>query len=66
MGMTMIEAAISVIGAALLGIAGWAVHLNSRVAVLEADKITLKEWLALKLEGVTERLTRIEQILDKE
>ena len=69
----MIEALISVIGAALLAVIGWAVHLTSRVSVLEADKSSLKELLEAKLEiilvesrNLASRLARIEAKLDKE
>jgi len=60
----MVEAAISVIGAGLLGVVGWAVHLGSRVAVLEADKVSLKELIDIRLSDITRRLARIEAMLD--
>lgn len=60
------EAVIGIIGMGLFGVAGWAFHLNSRVAVLEADKVSLKEWLNTKLENITDRLVRIENKLDRE
>lgn len=62
----MLEAIISIIGAGLLGVFAWAFNLHSRVAVLEADKISLKELLDAKLENITLRLDRIEKKLDKE
>ena len=62
----MIEAFIGVIGAGVLGVAAWAFTLNSRVAVLEADKISLKELLDEKLQNITDRLMRIETKLDRE
>lgn len=60
----MVEAFISVIGAGLLAVIGWAFSLHSRVAVLEADKVSLKELIEAKFDGVIIRLVRIEHILD--
>lgn len=72
----MVEALIAVLGAGLLGIGGWAINLHSRVAVLEAEKITLKEvmeaqkealkeFLDMRLLDITRRLDRIEHKLDQ-
>lgn len=60
----MLETIVGIIGAAVLAVIGWAVALSSRVAVLEADKISLKELLDAKLENITVRLARIESMLD--
>jgi hypothetical protein len=60
----MVEAVISVIGAGLLGVIAWAFTLHSRVAVLEADKTSLRELVDAKLQNITERLARIEAKLD--
>lgn len=62
----MWEILLGVIGTGLLGVIGWAFHLNSRVAVLEAEKISFRELLEAKLENITIRLDRIERKLDKE
>lgn len=69
----MLSAVVGVIGAALLAVIGWAFNLQSRVSVLEADKVSLRELLDAKLEsisgqiaGATVRLDRIERKLDKE
>lgn len=60
----MLETAIGIIGAGLLGVFGWAFQLNSRVAVLEADKVSLKELIELRLVDITRRLDRIEEKID--
>lgn len=62
----MMETIVSIIGMGLVGVVGWAVHLNSRVAVLEADKVSLKELINLQLLDITRRLARIEAKLDHE
>jgi hypothetical protein len=62
----MLEAAVGVIGAALLGVIAWAFALGSRVSVLEADKVSLRELIAVQLDAISMRLARIEKILDKE
>lgn len=73
----MLEAAIGVLGAAMLGVIGWAFSLSNRVAVLEADKESLQklidtrmasmsELIKEKLEGMAYRLARIEAKLDHE
>ena len=71
--MEMLSALVGIIGTALLGVIGWAFSLQSRVSVLEADKVSLRELLDAKLEnisgqvvGVTIRLDRIERKLDRE
>jgi hypothetical protein len=61
----MLEAIITVIGSGLLAVVGWAFTLNGRVAVLEADKVSLKELLDVRLENISMRLARIEAKLDK-
>ena len=62
----MLEVLISIVGMGLLGVIGWAFTLNSRVSVLEADKVSLKELIDSKLDNITTRLDRIERKLDKE
>ncbi len=60
----MVEALISVIGAGLLGVIGWAFHLNSRVAVLEAEHAGLEKLFGQGLQDIKDRLARIEAMLD--
>ena len=60
----MLEGLITVIGGSLLGVIGWAFTLSSRVSVLEADKVSLKELLDSKLQNIAERLVRIEGKID--
>jgi hypothetical protein len=62
----MLEAVVSLLGTGLIGVIAWAVTLNSRVAVLEADKITIRELIDVRLVSITERLDRIEKKIDKE
>lgn len=61
----MLEAIVGIIGTFLLGTIGWAFTLNSRVAVLEADKISLKELLTSQLIDIKERLSHIETKIDR-
>jgi tRNA A58 N-methylase Trm61 len=69
----MFEAIVSTLlglwGTALLGVMAWAVKLSNRVAVLEADKDSLKdsirEILDLRFQDVNRRLDRIENKIDR-
>ncbi len=61
----MLESIVGIIGAALLATIGWAFTLNSRVAVLEADRAGLKELFATQLQDIRNRLERIEDKLDE-
>lgn len=60
----MLEALIGVLGVAVMGILGWAFTISNRVAVLEADRGSLKELIELRLVDITRRLDRIEKKLD--
>lgn len=62
----MLSAFVGVIGAGLLAVVGWAFNLHSRVSVLEAEKISIRELIDAKLENITIRLDRIERKLDRE
>lgn len=76
----MLSALVGLIGAALLAVIGWAINMQSRVSVLEADKEAaekredgLKELVDVKLESIlvmvrscNTRLDRIEKKMDKE
>lgn len=62
----MIEAVVTLVGTGLLGVVAWAFTMHSRVAVLEADKVTIRELLNVRLVAITERLDRIEGKIDKE
>jgi len=62
----MLSAIVGFMGTALLGVIAWAFNLQSRVSVLEADKVSIRELLDAKLENITIRLERIERKLDKE
>jgi hypothetical protein len=60
----MLEAIVGIIGTGLLGVGAWGVALSSRVSVLEADKVSLRELLNIQLADITRRLGRIENKLD--
>jgi hypothetical protein len=71
----MLEAIVGIIGAGLLGGGAWAVALNSRVSVLEANAVSLATLISAnssnlltlvdtKLSEVNRRLGRIEHKLD--
>lgn len=55
---------LSILGAGLLGVMGWAVRIGNKVAVLEADKNSLKEFINARFDEVTRRLDRIDKKLD--
>lgn len=57
---------VGIFSTGVVAVAAWAVTINSRVAVLEADKVSLKELLETKLDAIHNRLRRIEAILDNE
>lgn len=59
-----ISAALAVLGGGLLSVVGWAFTLNSRVAVLEANKASLEKLVETQLEAINQRLARIERKLD--
>lgn len=65
----MLEVAVGVLGTGLLGVFGWAFtqigKLDIRVAVLEADKASLKELLQVQLSAIERRLNRIEDTLEE-
>lgn len=61
----MVEAIITVLGAGLFGIVGWAFLISNRVSVLEADRISLKELIESKLNDITRRLENIERKIDR-
>lgn len=67
------ETLVGIIGMGVLAMFGWAFTLNSRVAVLEADKVSLKELIDAKLQAIMQeqhnqstRLARIEAKLDQQ
>lgn len=62
----MLNVVVGIIGSALLGVIGWAINLNSRVAVLEADNVSLRELITVQFKEITRRLGRIESKLDKD
>lgn len=57
----MIEAVIGILGSAFLGTAGWAIHLGSRVSVIESQRADLITLINTKFDEVSRRLSRIEQ-----
>lgn len=60
------EAVMTIMGTALLGVIAWAFTLGSRVAVLEANKTSFERYLNSQLDNITARLVRIEAKLDRE
>jgi hypothetical protein len=67
----MLEAVVAILGSGLLGIGAWAVHLQSRVSVLEANQESVLEvinskfdLMNSKLADLTRRLERIENKID--
>jgi hypothetical protein len=66
----MIEAIVGLIGMGVLAVFGWAYNQNtqihSRISVLEADKVSLRELINVHFNALELRLERIERKLDKE
>lgn len=56
----MVEAALGVMGAALLGTVAWAFQINSRVSVAENSIENLQVRIIDKLEVIDNRLERLE------
>ena len=76
-GIPMLDVIVGLMGTVILAVIGWAWHFssrtNERLATLEADKVSLKELLDIRLQyvsegmhNINERLARIELKLDKE
>lgn len=65
----MVEVIIGILGSALAAVSGWAFvkisGLDTRVAVLEADKVSLRELLQVHLAEITRRLEHIERNLEE-
>lgn len=61
----MMAAIVGVLGTGLLAVIGWVFTMSNRVAVLEADKVSLKELINVRLEDITRRLGRIEEKLEE-
>lgn len=59
----MLEAAVTTLGLAFLGVFGWTVQLGNRVSVVEAENQGLKELMITKFAEVNRRLGRIEDKL---
>lgn len=63
----MINAIISsVLGVCMTGVIAWAFNLSNRVAVLEADKVSLKELFEQKFQELSRRLDNIDRKLDRD
>lgn len=60
----MLETIVGLLSATGLGVIGWAIHLGSRVAVLEANEQSLKELIETRFDDVERRLERIELSLN--
>ena len=60
----MLETMMSVMGTAVLGVFGWALHLNTRVSVLESQRESLKELIEARFDAVENRLDRIERAMN--
>lgn len=60
---------LAFVGTGLIAVAGWLVALSNKVAVLDADRNSLKEnireMIDLRFNEVTNRLARIEHKLDR-
>ena len=59
---------LAFVGTGLIGVAGWLVALSNKVAVLDADRINLRQNIMdiinLKFDDLARRLERIERKLD--
>jgi hypothetical protein len=62
----MLSTVVGLLGTVLMGVIAWAFNLQSRVSVLEADRVSLRELIDAKLENIIIRLDRIERNMDKE
>jgi hypothetical protein len=60
---------LSIVGAALLALIGWAFQISNKVAVLEADRDSLREYIKLifdiRFDEVTRRLDKIDHKLER-
>ena len=59
----MLEAAVGILGTAVLGVFGWAFQLSNRVSVIEAENEGLRELITTQFTEVKRRLDRIEEKL---
>lgn len=59
----MLEAIVTFLGAALLGVFGWAFQISNKISVIEAEYEGLRELINEKFKGVNDRLDRIEDKL---
>ena len=60
----MLEAFVSVLGMAFLGIFGWVIQLGNRVSVVETENKGLRELINTRFDGVDGRLDRIERSMN--
>lgn len=60
----MLEGIVGILGTAFLAVVGWALHLSTRVSVLETQSEGLKELLEVKFDEVNRRLGRIERAMN--
>lgn len=61
----MLETIITIVGTGLLGVFAWAFLLQSRVSVLEADRITIRELINIHLGAIQTQLSDVKSRLDK-
>jgi hypothetical protein len=55
---------LTIVGTALLAVIAWAFKISNKVAVLEADKNSLKEFIKQIFDELTRRLDRIDRKLE--
>lgn len=59
----MLETVVGILGAAVLGVFGWAFQLSNRVSVIETEYNGLQELINTRFAEVNRRLDRIEDKL---
>ena len=59
----MLEAVVSVLGIATIGIIGWAFQISNRVTAIEKEHEGLRELMITQFKEVNRRLDRIEEKL---
>lgn len=60
----MWEAITGVLGAMVIGLVGWAVHVSNDVAVLKSENEGLQRLMETRFDALEQRLERIESKID--